>query len=47
MESEGFIRVVEFLYALKMVIVATNRLTPSDLKMLGQIATIMEQGDKK
>lgn len=47
MENEGFIRVVEFLYALKMVIAATNRLTTSDLRTLQQIAAIMEQGDKK
>ncbi len=46
MGSKGFIRVVEFLYALKMVIAAMNRLTASDLKVLDQIAAIMEQGDK-
>lgn len=47
MKDNGFIRVIEFLYALKMVIAATNRLTASDLKTLKQIAEIMEQGDKK
>lgn len=40
--NDGFIRIVEFLHALKIFIQAAGRLTESDLEALQEIKKIME-----
>lgn len=47
MNSKSFIRVVEFLYALKLMIAVSKRLKPGDLIALEKIVDEMEMLRRK
>ena len=46
MNYDGAIRIMEFLYALKLVIVASKRLTTDDIAALEEVKKIMQKGER-
>lgn len=46
MDNDSFVRIVEFLHALKIFIAARNRLTSKDMKCLLKIADLMEKWEE-